>query len=110
MKAFLAKFHRPPGSRVAKPVNNAQDVFARLPFELHVFIIAHLEPRDIDAALGASRILRLIWLSDEIWPALADRWFPGLAQHIRLAGIDETARSELFRRSLHQICRRIDGK
>ncbi|KAI3325444.1 hypothetical protein HD806DRAFT_521043 [Xylariaceae sp. AK1471] len=110
MKAFLAKFHRSSGSRIAKPANNTQDVFARLPFELHVFIIAHLKPRDIDAALGASRILRLIWLSDEIWPALADRWFPGLAEYTRLAGIDEAARSELFRRSLHRICRRTDGK
>ncbi|KAI0449407.1 hypothetical protein F5B21DRAFT_49096 [Xylaria acuta] len=110
MKAFLAKFHRSSGSRISTPTSSAHDVFARLPFELHVLIIAHLEPRDIDAALGASRILRLVWLSDEIWPALADRWFPGLAQHIRLAGIDEPARSELFRRRVHRICRRTEGK
>ncbi|RYC58067.1 hypothetical protein CHU98_g8141 [Xylaria longipes] len=110
MKAFLAKFHRSSGPRISTPTSSAHHVFARLPFELHVLIIAHLEPRDIDAALGASRILRLVWLSDEIWPALADRWFPGLAQHIRLIGIDEPARIELFRQSLHRVCRRTEGK
>ncbi|KAI0537462.1 hypothetical protein GGR58DRAFT_347187 [Xylaria digitata] len=110
MKAFLARFHRSSGSRIATPERNAHDVFAGLPFELHVLIIAHLEPRDIDAALGASRILRLIWLSDEMWPALADRWFPGLAQQIRLTGVDEPAMSELFRRSLHRMCMRTAGK
>lgn len=110
MKAFLTKFHRSSGSRISAPASDVRDIFARLPFELHVLIVAHLEPRDLDAALGASRILRLIWLSDEIWPALADRWFPGLAQHIRLAGIDEPARSELFHRSLHRISRQTEGK
>ncbi|KAI1148139.1 hypothetical protein F4825DRAFT_112100 [Nemania diffusa] len=113
MKAFLARFHRSSGSRVSPPACNAHDIFARLPFELHVLVVAHLEPRDIDAGLGASRILRLMWLSDEMWPALADRWFPGLAQHIRLAGgaaADERARSDMFRRSLHRICRQTGGK
>jgi hypothetical protein len=110
MKAFLAKFHRSSGYRVPPPACHAHDVFARLPFELHVLIVAHLEPRDIDAALSASRLLRLMWLSDEMWPALADRWFPGLAQHIRLTGADELARSELFRRCLHRICRQTGGK
>ncbi|KAI0429903.1 hypothetical protein F5Y09DRAFT_245796 [Xylaria sp. FL1042] len=110
MKAFLARFHRSLGPRIVTPENNAHDVFAGLPFELHVLIIAYLEPRDIDAALNASRVLRLTWLSDEIWPALADRWFPGLAQQIRLADVDESARSELFRRSLHRMCRRTTGK
>lgn len=110
MKAFLAKFHRSSGSRISTPAGSVHDVFARLPFELHVLIIAYLEPGDIDAAVGASRILRLVWLSDEIWPALADRWFPGLAQHIRSAGIDEPLRSELFRRRVHRICRRTEGK
>ncbi|KAI1358461.1 hypothetical protein F5Y08DRAFT_333102 [Xylaria arbuscula] len=111
MKAFLAKFHhRSGGSRIPSRERNARDVFANLPFELHVLIIAYLEPSDIDAALNASRVLRLVWLSDEIWPALADRWFPGLAQQIRLADSDESARSELFRRSLHRVCRRTAGK
>ncbi|KAI1757588.1 hypothetical protein F4782DRAFT_525398 [Xylaria castorea] len=110
MRAFLAKFHRSSGSRISTPTSSAHDVFARLPFELHVLIIAHLEPRDIDAAVGASRVLRLVWLSDEIWPALADRWFPGLAQQIRVTGIDEAGRSELFRRGVHRICRRTEGK
>ncbi|KAI0104667.1 hypothetical protein GGR51DRAFT_224510 [Nemania sp. FL0031] len=110
MKAFLAKFHRFSGPRVPALASNAHDVFARLPFELHVLIIAYLEPRDIDAAIGASRILRLVWLSDEIWPALADRWFPGLGEQIRLSGVDELAKSEVFRRSLHRICRRTGGK
>ncbi|KAI0814038.1 hypothetical protein GGR55DRAFT_493577 [Xylaria sp. FL0064] len=110
MKSFLARFHRSPEPRIAAPEKNAHDVFAGLPFELHVLIIAHLEPGDIDAALDASRVLRLTWLSDEIWPALADRWFPGLTQRIRLADVDESARSELFRRSLHRMCRRTAGK
>ncbi|RWA11537.1 hypothetical protein EKO27_g3582 [Xylaria grammica] len=110
MKAFLARLHRSSGPRISTPEGNPQDVFAGLPFELHVLIIAHLEPQDIDAALSASRILRLIWLSDEIWPALADRWFPGLAHQIRLTDIDEQAGSELFRRGLHRICRQTTGK
>ncbi|KAI8626246.1 hypothetical protein F5Y19DRAFT_478854 [Xylariaceae sp. FL1651] len=111
MKTFLAKFHRSSSSRIPAAANNSRDVFARLPFELHVLVLAHLAPSDIDAALGASRILRLVWLSDEIWPALADRWFPGLAQHIiHLTGVGEAARSELFRLALRRICRRTDGK
>ncbi|KAI0404694.1 hypothetical protein F4802DRAFT_607314 [Xylaria palmicola] len=117
MKSFLARFHRASGPRpVPAPASSsAHDVFARLPFELHVLIIAHLDPGDIDAALGASRVLRLVWLSDEIWPALADRWFPGLAQRIRLAGAgadDDGAAAghELFRRALHRICRRTGGR
>ncbi|KAI0516974.1 hypothetical protein F5B22DRAFT_139638 [Xylaria bambusicola] len=110
MKAFLAKLHRPGGSRAPVQDRDARDVFAGLPFELHVLIIDYLEPRDIDAALNASRVLRLIWLSDEMWPALADRWFPGLAQQIRLADLDESVRSEVFRRSLHRLSKRIAGK
>ncbi|KAI1296976.1 hypothetical protein F5Y03DRAFT_387049 [Xylaria venustula] len=110
MKAFLARLHRSSGPLVAAQESNAHDVFASLPFELHVLVIAHLEPRDIDAALDASRVLRVFWLSNEIWPALADRWFAGLTQHIRLAEADESVRSELFRRSLHRMCRRTAGK
>ncbi|KAI1111175.1 hypothetical protein F5Y14DRAFT_328913 [Nemania sp. NC0429] len=116
MRTFLAKFHRPSGSsgpripRPSPPSDDVHDLFARLPFELHVFIVAHLGPRDIDAALAASRILRLIWLSDEIWPALADRWLPGLTQQIRLSGVDESARSELFYRTLRRISRQAEGR
>ncbi|KAK5625167.1 hypothetical protein RRF57_000883 [Xylaria bambusicola] len=110
MKALLAKFHQSAGSRIPGQECDARDIFAGLPFELHVLIIAYLEPKDIDAALNASRVLRLIWLSDEIWPALADRWFPGLAQQIRLADVDGLVRSELFRQSLHRLCKRNAGK
>lgn len=110
MRAFLAKFHRSAGSRILARERNARDVFDGLPFELHVLIIAYLEPREIEAALNASRVLRSIWLSDEIWPALADRWFPGLAQQIQLTDATESVRSELFRRSLHRMCRRTAGK
>ncbi|KAI1421223.1 hypothetical protein F5Y12DRAFT_790207 [Xylaria sp. FL1777] len=110
MKALLARFHRSSGPRISTQECDAHDVFAGLPFELHVLIIGYLEPRDVDAALSASRVLRLVWLSDEIWPTLADRWFPGLGQHIRLTDNDGSARSELFRRSLHRMCRRTAGK
>ncbi|KAI1817724.1 hypothetical protein GGS20DRAFT_484007 [Poronia punctata] len=123
MKAFLTKLHHHHRSSSSSPspgfVGTAvgggaegHDVFARLPFELHLLILAHLGPSDIEAALGASRVLRLIWLSEEMWPALADRWFPGLSQYIRLSvgygtGSNQT---ELFRRSLHRMSRRTDGK
>ncbi|KAI1822593.1 hypothetical protein F4861DRAFT_514099 [Xylaria intraflava] len=116
MKAFLARFNRSPGSRVPAPagIGNAYDRFASLPFELHMLLIAYLEPVDIDAALAASRVLRLIWLSDEMWPTIVDRWFPGLGpglrQHTRITDIDEPARSELLRRRLHLICKRTEGK
>jgi hypothetical protein len=116
MKTLFTKFHRSSSSRtlapvVSAPVNvDARDVFARLPFELHVLILACLGPREVDAAICASRILRLVWMSEEIWPALADRWFPGLSHYIRLTVRDEAARGESFRRSLRRICRRTAGK
>ncbi|KAI0202092.1 hypothetical protein F4808DRAFT_77915 [Astrocystis sublimbata] len=110
MKAFLAKFHRPTRHRIPALTSHAHDVFARLPFELHVLVISYLEPRDLDAALDASKVIRLVWLSDEIWPALADYWFSGLAQQICLAVNDEPRRSEMFRRRLRRICKRTDAK
>ncbi|KAI2624515.1 hypothetical protein GGS21DRAFT_493931 [Xylaria nigripes] len=112
MKAFLAKFHRSSGSRIIAPesIRDSHDIFACLPFELHILIIAYLEPGDIDAALGASCILRRVWLSEESWPAIADRWYPGLAQHIRMTGFKEPESSELFHRCLHRMCRRTEGK
>ncbi|KAI1174745.1 hypothetical protein F4777DRAFT_370553 [Nemania sp. FL0916] len=126
MKAFLAKFYRPAGlPRVPVPAPasgdsdaGACDMFARLPFELLVLVLAYLEPADISASVSASRVLRAVWLSDEVWPAVADRWFPGLAARIQATASKNNsesngevpAKSELFRRSLLRICRRTGGR
>ncbi|KAI1323365.1 hypothetical protein F5Y16DRAFT_412716 [Xylariaceae sp. FL0255] len=117
MKAFLARFHRssstprlPVTARIA-PADAPKDIFASLPFELHVLLVAHLEPRDIlFAILSGSRAIRLIWLSEEMWPAVADRWYPGLTQHIRLTVDDERSRAELFFKTLIRITRKTEGK
>ncbi|KAI0394423.1 hypothetical protein F5Y17DRAFT_251920 [Xylariaceae sp. FL0594] len=116
-KAFFTKLHRPSGSRavtVAPPVGAAQvevrDPFVRLPFELHALILAYLGPADFDDGISASRILELIWLSDELLPPLADRWFPGLSQFIRLNVCGEQERLEAFRQTLRGMCKRTAGK
>ncbi|KAI0160199.1 hypothetical protein GGR57DRAFT_409607 [Xylariaceae sp. FL1272] len=114
IRAFLAKFRRPPpGSHLLAQTGTGSDpdLFARIPFELHILILAQLEPRDVVRAIfSGSRTLRLVWLSDEVWPALADRWYPGLSRLVRLTAANEPARADLFLRSLKRITRRNDGK
>ncbi|KAI2616851.1 hypothetical protein GGR54DRAFT_224297 [Hypoxylon sp. NC1633] len=90
--------------------DNQLDILSRLPFELHVLILDYFGPADVDAGLSACRYWRDIWLSDEIWPKLAQRWFPGLEEHIRRSSLDGQEPGEAFRRALHKIERRGSGR
>ncbi|KAI1499074.1 hypothetical protein F5X99DRAFT_391158 [Biscogniauxia marginata] len=110
MKSLLTLFHRSRHSRPLQAGDAALDTFGRLPFELIFLILTHLEPGDLSAAARSSRSLRSVLLSDEVWPVLADRWFPSLADFIRLAAVNERKGSELFERALRRISRRISGK
>ncbi|KAI2470760.1 hypothetical protein F4781DRAFT_389739 [Annulohypoxylon bovei var. microspora] len=111
MKSLLTRLYHsenaqtPPSNEPAKP-----DIVSRLPFELHIFILAQLEPKDIDAGLSVCRQWRAIWLSDEIWPKLAQRWFPGLEDHIRKSAAEGQDQNEMFRKALHKIQRRMSGR
>ncbi|KAI1371256.1 hypothetical protein F4677DRAFT_435963 [Hypoxylon crocopeplum] len=103
MKSFLTQLRHARASPGCPKV----DIVSRLPFELHIIILSYFEPVDVDAALSASRRWRGIWLSEEIWPKLAEQWYPGLEDHIR-AGSQEMG--DAFRRTLHKIQRRMSGK
>lgn len=58
------------------------DLLARLPIELHIMLLEYLGADDVVAALNASKALRLAWLSEDVWPWLADRWYPDLSQAV----------------------------
>ncbi|KAL7619891.1 hypothetical protein AAE478_010438 [Parahypoxylon ruwenzoriense] len=113
MKSLLTKLRRPSvvhTSHSASEGDPKPDIVSRLPFELHTLILIHLEPEDIDAGLGACRRWRGIWLSEEIWPKLADRWFPGMKDHIRKSALDGQDTGEMFRQAVHKIQRRLSGR
>ncbi|CAJ2508990.1 Uu.00g140160.m01.CDS01 [Anthostomella pinea] len=110
MRSIIERFHRSSDRRSPNVRVTKTDIFSRLPFELHVLVLGHLEPIDVVAATSASRVLRLIWISDEMWPALADRWYPGLSDCIRSTATDGQNMGETFRQALHRIIRRTDGK
>ncbi|KAJ4394039.1 hypothetical protein N0V93_003256 [Gnomoniopsis smithogilvyi] len=71
------------------------DLLARLPIELHILLLAYLGADDVVAALNSSKTLRMVWLSDDVWPWLADRWYPGLSQAI---WVEAARRGAMFRR------------
>ncbi|KAI1453914.1 hypothetical protein F4805DRAFT_441832 [Annulohypoxylon moriforme] len=114
MKSLLTRLYHPENAQTPPSIANTEnadpDIVSRLPFELHIFILAHLEPKDIDAGLSVCRQWRAIWLSDEIWPKLAQRWFPGLEDHIRKSATEGQDLSEMFRQALHKIQRRMSGR
>ncbi|XDG05161.1 hypothetical protein ABKA04_004776 [Annulohypoxylon sp. FPYF3050] len=114
MKSLLTRFYHPENAQKPPSIASAEsaqpDIVSRLPFELHSFILAELEPKDIDAGLSVCRQWRAIWLSDEIWPKLAQRWFPGLEEHIRKSATEGQDLSEIFRQALHKIQRRMSGR
>lgn len=70
------------------------DLLARLPIELHIMLLEYLGVDDIVAALNSSKILRLVWLSEDIWPWVADRWYPDLSQAVR---VEAARRDAMFR-------------
>ncbi|KAI0593980.1 hypothetical protein F4775DRAFT_464339 [Biscogniauxia sp. FL1348] len=110
MKSLLLLFHRLRRSSSLPVGDGTFDVFGRLPFELIFLILVYLEPGSLSAAARSSRSLRCVVLSDEVWPFLADRWFPGLAGFIQLTAVNERNKCELFQRALSKISARIDGK
>lgn len=81
--------------RVEAPAVLGSDLLARLPIELHFLLLQYLGADDIVVALKASKILRMAWLSDDVWPWLADRWYPDLCQAI---WVEATQQASTFRR------------
>ncbi|KAI1385443.1 uncharacterized protein F4822DRAFT_344423 [Hypoxylon trugodes] len=109
MKSLLTQLR--PSARTPLALGNAgSDIVSRLPFELHIIILAYLEPNDVDAGLHACRGWRDIWLSEEVWPKLAQRWYPGLEDYIRRPVFHGQDLGEMFRRALHKIQRRVSGR
>ncbi|KAI1798685.1 hypothetical protein F4811DRAFT_167159 [Daldinia bambusicola] len=112
MKSLLTQLRHTGSARTSSSSSREMklDIISRLPFEIHVLIITYLEPKDIDAGLSACRHWRGVWLSDEIWPKLARRWFPGLEDHIRNSATPGQDLGEIFRNVLHKIQRRVSGR
>ncbi|KAH8664208.1 hypothetical protein BX600DRAFT_294818 [Xylariales sp. PMI_506] len=110
MKSLLTKLRRQAKPLTPLPVIEASDIISCLPFELHFLILDNLDPSDVAAALNACRAWRQIWLSPEIWPRLADRWYPGLTEHIRTTAAPGEDPGEKFRRALHRSQRSASGR
>lgn len=124
MESILARFRRPTPKPYSTPGMAGPDIISRLPYELREMILAELSLEDISGALSVCRTWRCSWLDDGAWLSLADRWFPGLAERIRIStgadgGDAATAAAaaaaaaeaaEMFRRALHRIQRRTSGK
>ncbi|EMR62675.1 hypothetical protein UCREL1_10394 [Eutypa lata UCREL1] len=122
MESILARFRRPTPKPYSTPGMAGPDIISRLPYELREMILAELSLEDISGALSVCRTWRSSWLDDGAWLSLADRWFPGLAERIRIStgadgGDAATAAAaaaaeaaEMFRRALHRIQRRTSGK
>lgn len=69
--------------RVEVPAALGSDPLARLPIELHLLLLEYLCADDVVAALNASKTWRIVWLSDLVWPWLANLWYPDLLEAIR---------------------------
>ncbi|RYP15313.1 hypothetical protein DL765_005794 [Monosporascus sp. GIB2] len=110
MESILTRFRRLASRRPSMVVSREIDIVSRLPYELREMIFAKFEPDEIISMLNVSRRWRDNWLNDEVWPSFAQRWLPGLADHIRTSAADEEDRGEMFRQALHKIQRRMSGK
>ncbi|KAI2603197.1 uncharacterized protein GGS25DRAFT_83033 [Hypoxylon fragiforme] len=112
MKSFLAILRRPANvpTLPSGPESVTLDIVGRLPIELQLSILDYLESDDIEAAINTCRSWRNAWLSDEIWPRLAHRLFPGLEHHIRRSATDSEDTGDAFRRVLHKIQARQSGR
>ncbi|KAI1847162.1 hypothetical protein JX265_011838 [Neoarthrinium moseri] len=108
MKSIVSRLRR---IMAASPTfGRARDGLSCLPVELHLLVLGYLGPDDVAAALNVCRMWRWIWLSDEIWPRLADRWFHGLSEHIYSTTTEEQDAGESFRIALTKHQRRIKGR
>lgn len=113
--------------RLGPAADPSSSLLARLPIELHIMLLTYLDQEDVVAALDASKLLRLVWLSEDIWPWLAGKWHPGLAEALRTeAGQPQKSESfgqgknspsatgldpgVLFLQRLRRISRRTTGK
>ncbi|KAI1760169.1 hypothetical protein GGR53DRAFT_96580 [Hypoxylon sp. FL1150] len=112
MKSLLTQLRHPTNTRSTSSglKTTALDIVSRLPFELHVLILRHLGPSDVDAGLSVCRSWRRVWLSEEIWPKLARQWYPGLEEHVRMSAASGQDSGDSFRKVLHKIQRRKSGK
>lgn len=122
------------GRAEASAVSGSPNLLARLPIELHIMLLEYMDPCDAVAALSVSKTLRNVWLSEDVWPWLAERWYPGLSGAVLAATarqrpsldyptgdykIESRMRSpqpaalepdELFRRMLGKLSRRDGGR
>ncbi|RYP59583.1 hypothetical protein DL770_010168 [Monosporascus sp. CRB-9-2] len=110
MESILTRFRRFAPKSHSMLATMEIDIVSRLPYELREMIFTKLEPDEIITLFNVSRRWRDNWLNDEVWPSLAQRWLPGLADHIRTSAGDEEDRGEMFRQALHKIRRRMSGK
>lgn len=109
MKSIVAWLRRHVKNQ--KPAREgANDGLSRLPLELHFYVLEHLEPQDFVLALNVCRSWRYIWLSEEVWPSLAARWFPGLREQIVSAAAPGQERGVIFRNVLVKNLLRNQGK
>ncbi|ORY64299.1 uncharacterized protein BCR38DRAFT_434699 [Pseudomassariella vexata] len=117
LKSFFKHLRRPTSTRpptstkvaTGWATSLAADMVSHLPLELHMMLLEYLEPDDVTAGLNVCHSWRHIWLSDQIWPGLASRWFPGLSDHIRTTSGGK-GMGEHFRRHLHNYCWRVAGR
>ncbi|KAI1340717.1 hypothetical protein F5Y15DRAFT_49444 [Xylariaceae sp. FL0016] len=112
MKSIRARFSRTRALLPPSAIPPWSDSLSRLPFELHCLLIAYLDPSDFMSVVNSCQSLRHIWLSDDLWPTLAERWFPGLAiaEHIYMTIAEGQRTSEVFRQALHKVLVRNQGK
>ncbi|KAI0179869.1 hypothetical protein GGR52DRAFT_216125 [Hypoxylon sp. FL1284] len=112
MKSLLTHLCHPTSGRLSySPSGNADhDIVSRLPLELHILILSYLGEADVEASLNVCHSWRHMWLNEEIWPRLAQQWYPGLEQHIRMCASDTDDIGEMFRAALHKIQRRNSGR
>ncbi|KAK8051916.1 hypothetical protein PG993_003301 [Apiospora rasikravindrae] len=112
MKAFLSHLRRPAASSSATSSQSLPEypsLVNSLPVELHLQIVSYLDQDDLIACLHTSHSLRHIWESPSIWPALADRWYPGLSTQLRLT-VPVSHCGAAFRRFLTRNRRRSQGR
>ncbi|KAK8080483.1 hypothetical protein PG997_008301 [Apiospora hydei] len=111
MKAFLSHLRRPAASSSTTSSQSLPEypsLVNSLPVELHLQIVSYLDQDDVIACLHTSHSLRHICESPSIWPALADRWYPGLSTQLRLT-VPVSHCGPAFRRFLTRNRRRSQG-
>lgn len=109
MKSIISWLRRRGKSQIPAR-EGASDGLSRLPLELHFYVLEHLDVQDLALAIDVCRSWRYIWLSDEVWPTLAARWFPGLYEQIRLTTAAGQRSADAFRHFLIRYRLRNNGR